>query len=153
MRDIFENVEPVVHESRISVPYHWWAGDTASRFFIELRDNQKIMGTKCSQCGKIFVPPRKTCPTCFTSNDEWKEIAPQGTLVSYTVVRRHLASLPKKPPIIYGLIQLEGADTALLHILDEIRPEDVQIGMKLQAKFASQRKGSIFDIEYFRPVQ
>ncbi len=152
MSDIFENVEPMVHESRINVPYHWWAGDTASRFFIDLRDSQKIMGTHCSKCSKTYVPPRKTCPTCFTPNDEWREVAPQGTLLSYTVVRRHQASLPKKPPIIYGLIQLEGADTAVLHIIDELKPEDVKIGMKVQAKFSSQRKGTMFDIEYFRPV-
>lgn len=153
MNNIFDNVEPMVHESRISVPYHWWAGETASRFFISLRDEQKILGTKCAQCGKTFVPPRKTCPTCFTLNEEWKEISPQGTLVTYTVVRRHLASLPKKPPIIYGLIHLEGADTSLLHIISEVKPEKVKIGMKLQAKFASERKGTIFDIEYFRPVK
>ncbi|MDT8273815.1 MAG: Zn-ribbon domain-containing OB-fold protein [Desulfomonilia bacterium] len=152
MSNIFENVEPMVHESRINVPYHWWAGDTASRFFVELRDKQKILGTRCSQCEKVFVPPRKTCPTCFTPNEEWKEVASKGTLISYTVVRRHLASLPKKPPIIYGLVKLDGADTALLHILEEINPEDVQIGMKVQAKFSSQRKGTMFDIEYFRPV-
>jgi uncharacterized OB-fold protein len=153
MSDIFENVEPMVHKSRISVPYHWWAGDTASRFFIALRDEQKILGTRCSHCRKTFVPPRKTCPVCFTPNEDWVEISPQGTLITHTIVRRHLASLPKKPPVMYGLIKLEGADTAFLHILDEIRPEDVKIGMKVEAKFASERKGTIFDIEYFKPVK
>jgi uncharacterized protein len=151
--DIFENIEPMVYKSRINVPYQWWAGETASRFFISLRDDQKILGTKCTQCGKTYVPPRKTCPTCFTQNEEWIEVSPIGTLVTYTVVRRQLASLPKKPPIIYGLIHLEGSDTSLLHIIDEVKPEEVKVGMKLQAKFASERKGNIFDIEYFRPVK
>jgi uncharacterized protein len=151
--DIFENIEPMVYKSRINVPYQWWAGETASRFFISLRDDQKILGTKCTQCGKTYVPPRKTCPTCFTQNEEWIEVSPVGTLVTYTVVRRQLASLPKKPPIIYGLIHLEGSDTSLLHIIDEVKPEEVKVGMKLQAKFASERTGNIFDIEYFRPVK
>ncbi len=152
MSDIFENVEPMVYKSRINVPYQWWAGETASRFFIGLRDDQKILGTKCTKCGKTYVPPRKTCPTCFTKNEEWKEVSPVGTLITYTVVRRQLASLPRKAPVIYGLIRLEGSDTSLLHIIDEVKPEDVRTGMKLQAKFASERKGNIFDIEYFRPL-
>lgn len=153
MSDIFDNVEPMVYESRINVPYHWWAGETASRFFTSLRDEKKIMGTKCMKCEKTYVPPRKTCPKCFTENEEWKEVSPQGTLVTFTVVRRHLASLPKKPPIIYGLIHLEGADTYILHVVDEVKPEDMAIGMKLQAKFAQERTGTIFDIEYFRPAK
>jgi len=153
MSDIFENVQPMVHKSRISVPYHWWAGETASRFFIGLRDEQKIQGTRCAKCKKVFLPPRKTCPVCFTPNEEWVEISPRGTLLTYTVVRRQLASLPKKPPVIYGLIKLEGADTAFLHILDKIRPEDVKIGMKVEARFAEKRSGTIFDIEYFKPLK
>jgi len=151
--DIFENVEPMVYKSRINVPYQWWAGETASRFFISLRDDQKILGTKCTKCGKTYVPPRKSCPTCFTPNEEWKEVSSVGTLVTYTVVRRQLASLPRKAPVIYGLIRLEGSDTSLLHIIDEVKPEDINIGMKLQAKFAGERKGNIFDIEYFRPLK
>jgi uncharacterized OB-fold protein len=153
MSDIFKNVAPMVHKSRISVPYHWWAGETASRFFIALRDEQKILGTRCAKCKKVFLPPRKTCPVCFTPNEDWVEISPRGTLLTYTVVRRHLASLPKKPPVIYGLIKLEGADTAFLHILDEIRPENVKISMKVEARFAEKRSGTIFDIKYFKPVK
>lgn len=150
--DVFDKVEPMVQASRISVPYHWWAGETASRFFISLRDDQTILGTQCEGCGKTYVPPRKTCPTCFTINAQWRTVASQGTLVTYTVVRRHLAALPQKPPLIYGLIRLDGADTALLHIIGEVKPEDVQIGMRLQARFARERTGTIFDIECFCPV-
>lgn len=152
MQDIFDGVAPMVHASRISVPYHWWAGETASRFFISLRDDQTILGTQCSACGKTYVPPRKTCPTCFTPHTQWKAVASQGSLVTFTVVRRPLAALPQKPPILYGLIRLDGADTALLHIIGGVRPEDVQIGMRLQARFARERRGTIFDIECFCPV-
>lgn len=151
MNDFFENVEPMIFESKISVPYHWWAGETASKFFIALRDEKKILGTKCKNCSKTYVPPRKTCPTCFTLNEDWVEISPLGTLVTYTVVRRKSSSLPKNPPVIYGLIKLEGSDTALLHFIDEVSPDDIKIGMKLRAKFANERKGTIFDIEYFKP--
>ncbi len=154
MSDIFKGVEPLVYNSRISVPYTWWAGDTASRFLVKLRDEQKITGTKCSQCSKVYVPPRKTCPACFTENSEWVDLPDEGTLQSFTVMRTNRASLPndKKIPVIYGLIKIDGADTALLHFLDEVDPKKLSIGMRMKARFTETPAGTIRDILYFRPA-
>ena len=144
--------EPLVHESQINVPYEWWAGETAGRFFKGIRDEQKIFGTECKQCNKVFVPPRKSCPECFAEKTTWVEVGPGGELVAFTVARRQLAALPEKAPVIFGLIKLDGADTALLHRVGEVKPGRVQIGMRLAAKFSDNRKGGILDIDYFRPA-
>jgi len=146
-----DNVTPRVHRSRISVPYSWWAGDTASRFFRNIRDEQRLSGTTCEQCRKVYIPPRKTCPTCFTPIESWVDVAGHGTLISYTVARRQLRAIPKPVPVIFGLIRLDGANTALLHYIDEVDPDDVSIGMRLEVSFAEERSGGIQDIQYFRP--
>ena len=78
MNTLFEGVAPMVYESGISVPYSWWAGDTASRFFLGLRDEWKIWGTRCASCGKVHVPPRKTCPICFKDSSDWVEVSTEG---------------------------------------------------------------------------
>ena len=145
-------VEPLVYQSQISVPYHWWAGETASRFFLSLRDKRQILGTKCGGCSKVYAPPRKTCPQCFHRDMTWVELPPLGELVTYTVVQRQLPALPKKAPVMFGLIRLDGADTALLHMLGDVEPKDIAIGMRFEAVFAEERKGTILDIAYFRPV-
>ena len=152
MEDVFKGVEPLVHQSQINVPYSWWAGDTASRFFVALRDEQKILGTRCDACNRTFVPPRKTCPLCFGDNEKWVEVSPQGVVESFTVARRQLAAIPRKVPVVFGLIRLDGADTALLHYIDEIAPEAVRIGMRVTACFASQPCGHITDITHFKPA-
>ncbi len=152
MTDTSRDVEPMVCRSQISVPYTWWAGDTASKFFISLRDEKKIMGAKCGQCGRVYIPPRKVCPLCFTENPEWVQVSDQGVLLSYTVARRQLASLPKKVPVIFGLIKLDGADTALLHYLGQVELEKLRVGMRLKARFAAKRNGGIRDIAYFKPA-
>ena len=152
MTDELAGVEPQVYKSAINVPYHWWAGETATTFFAAIRDERKIMGTRCSKCGKVFLPPRKTCIYCFTHNEEWVALSSEGELVSFTVARKQLAALPKEAPVVYGLIKLDGADTALLHMLDEVDPSNVRIGMRVAAKFADERTGSIRDIAYFKPV-
>ncbi|PKN33882.1 MAG: DNA-binding protein [Deltaproteobacteria bacterium HGW-Deltaproteobacteria-19] len=155
MADVFKGVEPMVYNSKISVPYSWWAGDTASKFFISLRDDQKIIAPRCGTCGKVFMPPRKICPACFTENTEWVDISNEGTVISYSVARRQLESIPvdKKTPVIWGLIKLDGADTALMHYLGEVKPEGVTIGMRVKAVFADSRTGTIRDISHFKPVK
>jgi len=151
MADIFDGIEPMVYKSKIRVPYSWWAGDTASVFLTSLRDRKVIQGKKCAQCNKVYVPPRKACPACFKET-EWVAVSDTGTVLSYTVVRKKLAALPKDPPVIYGLIKLDGADTAMLHFLGDVVPEKLAVGMRVKAKFSEQRSATIRDIEYFAPI-
>ena len=152
MNDIFKDIEPMVHKSGIKVPYSWWAGDTASELFRSLRDEEKIIGTKCKKCEKVFIPPRKTCPFCFIENKQWVDVSKEGTLISYTIARRQLASLPKKAPVVFGLIKLDGADTAMLHMLDEVDLDKIKIGIRVRAQFADKKTGGIKDIAYFKPL-
>ena len=154
MSDSFKGVEPMVYNSKISVPYHWWAGETAGKFLRSLKDDKKIIGTKCSKCNKVYTPPRKTCPACFIENTEWVDLSGEGTLVSYTVTRRQLAAIPKdkKVPVIYGLVKLEGSDTAMLHFIEGISPEEVEIGLKVKAEFAESDETSVRAISCFKPV-
>lgn len=155
MSDQFKGIEPMVYNSKINVPYSWWAGDTASRFFISLRDEKKIIATRCGTCGRTFMPPRKSCPACFTENREWVNVSDEGEVLSFTVARRRFEAIPsdRKVPVIWALIRLDGADTALLHYLDEVKPEDVKIGMRVKAVFAEERKAAIRDISHFKPVR
>ena len=149
----FDGIEPMVFESKISVPYSWWAGDTATFFLKGLRDEKKIRALKCSSCGKTYIPPRKTCPVCFVPNNEWKDLTGVGIVQSFTITRRQLAAISKKVPVIYALIKLDGADTAMLHYIEGISPEEMKIGIKVKAEFAQDRKGTIQDIAFFKPVK
>lgn len=152
MDDQFDGIEPMVLAGAINIPYTWWAGDTASAFLAALRDEERITGAKCPACGKVYCPPRRSCPACFTERTEALGLSSEGTLLSWTVVRRRLASLPKEAPLLYGLVKLDGADTAMLHFLDEVRPGDLAIGMRVRAVFARERRGSILDISHFKPA-
>lgn len=152
MKDPFEGVEPAELKSGIAVPYHWWAGDTASRFLTSIRDEKKILGLKCFQCNKVLLPPRKNCPFCFAENKEWIELSNEGTLVTFTVAHRQLAALQQKAPVVFGLIKLDGADTSLLHIIGEADDNELKIGMRVRAVFADDKPGNIMGIKYFKPV-
>jgi len=152
MTDIFSDVEPMVFKSRINVPYAWWTGETAGTFFLSIRDEKKIMGRRCLKCNKTYVPPRKVCPVCFEDCMEWVEVSPEGALESFTIVRRQLASLPRKVPVVFGLVRLDGADTSVLHYVEADNYQNIKIGMRLKAKFCEERKGTIHDIACFIPA-
>ena len=143
----------VVSNGYIKMPYNWSAGDTGSHFLTQLRDYKRIWGTQCPSCKRVYLPPRNHCFSCFVSIGDWVELKPEGVLITYTVLHYHEPALhPFKSPLIYGLIKLDGSDTAMLHIISGVKSDDIYSGMRVKAVFAEERKGSPLDIQYFKPV-
>jgi len=100
-----------------NLPYNYSAGETISKFLIEIRDNARIMGTKCNKCNRIIVPARSYCDRCFISiKDSWVKLPPNGTVAAFTVVTMKFEGLPD-PPYIVAYIKLDGADTTFPHYL------------------------------------
>ncbi|MBW2032083.1 MAG: Zn-ribbon domain-containing OB-fold protein [Deltaproteobacteria bacterium] len=146
--------KPIDFEGGIFMPYSWTVGRVGSRFFIELRDNGRIMASACRKCKDIWVPPRMRCPVCFSEIDEdaWVEIGPEGTLRHYTVVRYDHKAQPIKPPFAYAIIDLDGATRGFTHLVYGTELEDLKSGTRLKPVFALDPQGNILDIEYFTPV-
>jgi uncharacterized OB-fold protein len=142
-----------------NLPFRHTAGRFASRFFRELRDNKKIFGVRCPDCGRVLLPPRPLCERCLASIDEWVEVGQQGTLEAFTICYVPFLGLPP-PPIATIMVKLDGADGCLSHVLGGVdlsdvdkAPELVKIGMRVEVVWRDERKGEISDIEYFRPVK
>ena len=147
-----KDLDVFVYHGKIFIPNTYTAGAVGSHFLIELRDNKKIMGTKCSACGQVYVPARSLCKYCYAQLDEWVEVSDTGTLQTYTVAGQVNGVQPVAPPIIYGIIQLDGASNGLVHMLSEVDFEKLVIGMRVKAVFSEKRVGSILDIKYFKPL-
>jgi len=107
-----------------NLPYKYSAGETISKFLIELRDNARIMATRCNQCNRVIIPPRSYCERCFIPiKDNWIELPPKGTVAAYTLVTSKFVGLPD-PPYVIAYIKLEGADTTFPHYLTGIDLSD-----------------------------
>lgn len=151
MSDWKTEVKNIVYSGRIKVPYRWDVGETGTRFLTAIRDSKEIWGTRCPQCKRVYVPPLKNCGECFTQNDEWVKLSDKGVLETFTVVHYSHEMQPAKPPIIYGLIKLDGADGSMLHLIGEAEIGSLKVGMRVRAVFAEKREGSLQDIKYFAP--
>jgi uncharacterized OB-fold protein len=141
-------------KGKIRVPYEWTAGEAPGRFLTSLRDEKKIIGARCTGCGRVYVPPQEFCGACFDAPVEYMEVGQQGEVVSFTVVHRPLIEVPRplSAPFAIALIKLDGADTAMIHYLGEAPLEDIKCGMRVKAVWRDEREGSILDILYFKPL-
>ena len=147
-----KDADVFIYHGKIYIPNTYTAGAVGSRFLIELRDNKKIMGTQCSTCDLVYVPARSVCKHCFAQLDKWVEVSDRGTLQTYTVAGQANGVQPVDPPIIYGVILLDGASTGLVHMLSEVDLENLAVGMRVKAVFREKRTASILDIKYFAPL-
>jgi uncharacterized OB-fold protein len=147
-----EGMDVWIYHGQIYIPNTYSAGAVGSRFLIELRDRKRIMGTRCPTCNRVYVPARSVCKDCFGQLGEWIEVSYQGTVLTYSVCHQPNPVQPVEPPLVYGIIQLDGADTGFVHMLGEVTPEQLRVGMRVQAVFKEERAASILDIKYFKPL-
>lgn len=153
MSDWRTEVQGITQVGQIKMPYTWSVGETGSRFLIALRDEEKILGNRCSKCNTVYVPPRKNCPRCFAEIDSesWVELGTQGVVTAFTVVRDAYPLQPIAPPFAYVIVKLDGADVGFVHLVKD-KLERLQIGARVQAHFKRERAGNILDIECFEVV-
>jgi uncharacterized OB-fold protein len=130
------------------------AGIAGEKFFREIQENGRFLATVCSDCDIIYVPPRLYCERCFAHLEEWVEVPTSGRVYTFTVVHLDLDGNPIPEPRIMAFVQLEGTDGGLVHFLGEVDADQVCVGTRVEAVFKNkaERKGSILDIAYFRPV-
>ncbi|MFX1487090.1 MAG: Zn-ribbon domain-containing OB-fold protein [Promethearchaeota archaeon] len=134
--------------------YVYTLGVAGERFFREIKENAKILGAKCEKCNIVFVPPKMYCERCFGECKDWVEVKNEGTVHTYTVVYVDDKNEPLEKPVIFAFVEITGAEGGFIHMLGEVNPEDVFIGMEVEAVFEQKdkRSGSITDIKYFKPV-
>jgi uncharacterized OB-fold protein len=115
---------------------------TIKNYFDFLQDG-KIMGSKCSKCSQIYLPPRKLCQKCTTDeNMDWIELDGSGTLSTYSLVHvgaRYFVNqgYSMKKPYCFGVVKMKDGPSISGHIVgvDESNPETIKVGMPLKAKF------------------
>jgi uncharacterized OB-fold protein len=144
-------------EDALSCKYAWDAGVAIGRYLKELK-NGRIIARKCNKCNRIMLPPRMFCELCFRPTDTWVYVQDTGVVNTFSVCYVNWdASRIKKgeAPHIPAVIEIDGASKGMgiLHILGEVKPEDVKIGMRVKAvwKPKNERTGAITDIKYFKP--
>jgi uncharacterized OB-fold protein len=125
-------------------------GKVLGAFFTGLRD-RKILGVR-RRDGRVLVPPKEYDPDTAEPLGEMVEVGQGGVVRSYAWVTRPREKQPLAHPFAYALIQLDGADTPLLHAVDAGSESKMRTGMRVRARWAAQTVGAITDIACFEPA-
>lgn len=125
-------------------------GPVIGRFLAGLRA-RRVLGIR-SQSGRVIVPPQEYDPETGESLDELVEVKPTGTVKTWTWVEAPLPAQPLSRPFAWALIQLDGADTPLLHAVDAGSIEHMRTGLRVRARWAAERSGRIQDLACFEPI-
>ena len=141
-------------EGKWNFNYTYFAGEHASRFFHELREHRRIMGTRCSKCRRLLVPARAFCDACMARTTEWEEVGPEGTLETFTIITAAFPGLPK-PPIVMAYVTLDGADTALINLVHGLDLSDIEATAqrlntlpRVRVEFVDAPQGRITDFSF-----
>ncbi|MET7992194.1 zinc ribbon domain-containing protein [Amycolatopsis sp. NPDC005232] len=135
--------------------YTYFAGATASRFFAELRDNQRILGRRCPGCERLVVPARSYCDACYVATrDEWEPVGTEGTIDAFGFISTKFPGLPD-PPLVIAFVTLDGADSAILNFVEGIDLSDESAAGeylfthdRVRVVFSEQREGRITDFHF-----
>jgi hypothetical protein len=149
MADSGEEVLTSTHV--LEYPYSRSVGPVIGAFLTGLRDG-RILGATASG-STVVVPPTEYDPITAEPTGDLVEVGPAGTVESWAWVSDPAPGQPLDHPFAWVLVRLDGATTAMLHVLDAGSPDAVRTGMRVRADFVpeAERVGRIQDIRAFVP--
>jgi uncharacterized protein len=139
----------------LEYPYLRSVGPVIGAFLTALRDG-RILGARSHAAdgsATVVVPPTEYDPISGADTGELVEVGPSGVVTTWSWAGKPKADQPLDRPFAWALVQLDGASTGMLHVVDAGAPDAMASGMRVTARFrpAGERQGQMRDIECFVP--
>lgn len=125
-------------------------GPVIGAFLTGLRDG-KMTGIKGSN-GTVICPPTEYDPHTSEELSEMVDLPSTGTVKTWSWISKPHPKHVLTKPFAWALIQIDGADTSLLHKVDAGSEANMKTGMKVKVRWADDRRGFITDIACFEPA-
>jgi uncharacterized protein len=116
--------------------------------YFEAAARGELVVRACSSCGRTLHLPRAYCSSCGSWAGEWREVAPRGTLYSWTVAA-HAVHPAFPAPYTIVLVALDDAPGARLVGYLPGTPE-LAAGQPMEAWFETLGDGTV--LPQWRPV-
>ncbi len=115
---------------RTAVPAHWR----------KYKERYLLLGSKCETCGSIHFPLGNVCPNCRRAGKPKPvKLSRKGRVYSYTVIRAAPEGFEAFTPYVIAIIELDEGVKLTSQVVD-CEPEDVHIGMQVEACFRKIRE-------------
>lgn len=121
-----------------------------SRAYWEAAGRNELVFQRCADCGVLRHPPRAICPDCLSGGIEWLRSSGRGTVHTYTITNQnHARGFRDAVPYVLAYVELEEGVRLLTNVVG-CTPDEVEIGMPVQAEFADPE--ALIAIPRFRPA-
>jgi uncharacterized OB-fold protein len=134
----------------VAFDYTRSTGPVVGRFLTGLRDGVLVAGR--TSAGEVVVPPLEFDPVTHEATADFVEVAPVGTVTSWSWVPEPVAGQPFDRPFAFALVTLDGATRPFFHAVDVTSPAEIHTGLRVQVRWADERVGHINDIACFEPA-
>ena len=111
---------------------------TSTTFYEKLKEEKKLVGVQCQDCGHLSPEARPMCPNCHRFNMEWHEFSGKATLSTFTCISIVPVSMSAKgygrgKPYCTGIVALEEGPriSAMINGVDGTNPQDIETGMAM----------------------
>lgn len=110
--------------------------------YLDYINNKKLMGSKCKKCGAMYVPPRKLCVKCNSTDSEWIEMSGKGKIAAFSCIGVGTTFMVSKgysmkKPYCFSVVQLDEGPmiSGQLIGVDESKPETISVEMPVKVTF------------------
>jgi uncharacterized OB-fold protein len=143
--------ETIRVEGDFPVYFRYTVGLAAERFFREIKDNARLVASRCVKCNLNYLPPRIYCERCMSNLVDYVPIENAGTVDTFTICRKDPEGKDLSNPVSIALVRFPSAHGGIVHRTKT----QVEIGDRVRPVFKekSKRIGSILDIEYFEKIE
>jgi len=146
--------EPVTTmASPLRMEYTYVAGAGRSVFLRGLAE-RRMLARRCPGCEQVYLPSPEFCSRCLLPVGAPFELDGRGTVSTFCVVNFPFPGQVYEPPYVVAHIRIDGADTRLMHLVREVTPDRVRIGMPVEPVWVADDEldTSMTSIRYYRPV-
>jgi uncharacterized OB-fold protein len=135
---------------KVEFDYTRSLGPVLSRFMSALKQRQVLGGVLSD--GRVVVPPPEYDPVTHAPIDEFRPVADEGVVQSWSWVPEPVMDQPLDRPFAFAHVLLDGADAPLLHAVAVDSPAAIETGMRVRVRWADETTGTIRDIAWFEPA-
>ena len=108
----------------------------------------KLMIQWCEPCEEYLFYPRAVCPLCLEAAPTWVEASGGGTVFTFTVHHRFPQGMEEQGPYVVAVVELDEGVRLMSRVISN--PDDVTIGLRVEARFA--RITATFQVPVFVPA-
>jgi len=114
----------------------------------------RLLGQRCPECRKVYIPPRGACPTDGVPTEEEVELPDTGTVTTFCIVNVPFLGQRITPPYVSAYVLLDGADIPLMHLVLGCAADEVRMGMRVKAQWRPREEWgtTLGNIDHFRPT-